>query len=85
MRLVDLDRMTLQNRTHFFALASHMMRRILTDHARARAAGKRPNQALRVALDGDLATVYPRGCDLLLLDRALSELTALDERQGTIV
>ena len=61
------------------------MRRILVDHARARAAAKRPDEALRVTLDGDLASVDPRGCDLLLLDQALSELAHLDERQGCIV
>ena len=74
-----------QSRTQFFALASRMMRRILVDHARARAASKRPAEALRVALDGDLIAVDPRDCDLLLLDQALSELTDLDQRQGSIV
>ena len=74
-----------QSRTHFFALASRMMRRILVDHARARAAAKRPDEALRVELEGDLASVDPRGCDVLLLDQALTELAHLDERQGLIV
>jgi RNA polymerase sigma factor (TIGR02999 family) len=62
-----------------------MMRRILVDHARARAAGKRPDATLRVALDGDLAGVDPRGCDVLMLDVALSELARLDRRQESIV
>ena len=62
-----------------------MMRRILVDHARARAAAKRPDEALRVTLDSDLASVDPRGCDLLMLDKALSELAHLDQRQERIV
>jgi RNA polymerase sigma factor (TIGR02999 family) len=70
---------------HFFALASRMMRRVLVDHARARAAAKRPDGTVRVMLDDDLASVDPRGCDLLLLDQALSELAQLDHRQASIV
>ena len=82
MRLLGQHAVDWQSRTHFFALASRMMRRILVDHARARAAAKRPDEALRVALEGDLASVDPRGCDVLLLDQALTELARLDERQG---
>jgi RNA polymerase sigma-70 factor (ECF subfamily) len=85
VRLLGQQRVDWQNRTHFFALASQMMRRVLVDHARARAAAKRPEQAVRVSLDGELASVDPRGCDLLMLDQALSELTRLDRRQGNIV
>jgi RNA polymerase sigma factor (TIGR02999 family) len=61
------------------------MRRILVDHARTRAAAKRPEGQLRVTLDGDLASVAPRGFDLLMLDEALSELAHLDDRQGSII
>ena len=73
LRLLGQQEVDWQSRTHFFALASQMMRRILVDHARARAAAKRPDGATRVSLDGVLATVDPRGCYLLMLDQALSE------------
>ena len=85
LRLLGQRAVDWQSRTHFFALGSRMMRRILVDHARARAAAKRPDATLRVTLDGDLASVAPRGCDLLLLDQALSELADLDARQGSFV
>jgi RNA polymerase sigma factor (TIGR02999 family) len=85
LRLLGQRGVDWQSRMHFFALASRMMRRILVDHARARAAAKRPDGALRVTLEGDLASVHPRGCDLLLLDQAMSELAHLDQRQGSIV
>jgi len=85
VRLVGQREVDWQCRSHFFAMASRMMRRILVDHARARAAGKRPDATLRVALDGDLASVDPRGCDFLMLDLALSELARLDQRQESIV
>ena len=85
LRLVGQRDVDWQSRTHFYALASRMMRRILVDHARARAAGKRPDAAMRVTLEGELASIDPRGCDLLMLDRALSELAHLDLRQESIV
>ena len=85
LRLVGQRDVDWQSRTHFFALASRMMRRILVDHARARAAAKRPDEALRVTLDGSLASIDPRGCDLLMLDQALTELAHLDQRQESIV
>ena len=85
LRLLAQRRVRWQTRAHFFALASRMMRRVLVDHARARAAAKRPHESLRVMLDADLVSVDPRGCDLLLLDQALSELNDLDARQGHIV
>jgi RNA polymerase sigma factor (TIGR02999 family) len=85
LRLLGQRDVDWQSRAHFLALASRMMRRVLVDHARTRAAAKRPAEALRVTLEGDLASVHPRGCDLLLLDQALSELSHLDERQGSIV
>jgi RNA polymerase sigma factor (TIGR02999 family) len=62
-----------------------MMRRILVDHARAQQAAKRPAAAMKVTLDERISQAPPIDCDLLLLDRALSELTAVDPRQGQIV
>jgi RNA polymerase sigma factor (TIGR02999 family) len=85
LRLLGQRDVDWQSRTHFFALASRMMRRILVDHARSRAAAKRPDETLRVDLDGDLVSVDPRGCDLLLLDQALTELADLDPRQSAFV
>ena len=85
LRLVGQREVDWQCRMHFFALASRMMRRVLVDYARARAAAKRPDEALRVMLDDDFAIVAPHGCDVLMLDQALSELAHLDQRQSSIV
>jgi RNA polymerase sigma factor (TIGR02999 family) len=85
LRLLAQRRVDWQNRAHFFALASRMMRRVLVDHARSRAAGKRPDEAVRIVLDADLVSVEPRSCDLLSLDIALTELNDLDARQCRIV
>ena len=85
IRLVGLERLTWQNRAHFFGVAAQVMRRILVDYARAHRAAKRPRTALQVALDDRFGATQPRGCDLLALDEALNDLTRMDERMGRIV
>lgn len=85
MRLAGQDRVAWQNRGQFYGIAAQMMRRILVDHARARRAAKRPNPAMRAELDDQIAAAEPPGLDLVMLDDALTELSALDARQGQIV
>jgi RNA polymerase sigma factor (TIGR02999 family) len=84
LRLVDQRDTDWQNRAHFFAVASEMMRRILVDHARARTAQKRtaplsmPEDRLQAAIEGDVD-------ELIALDAALDELERLSSRQARIV
>ena len=85
LRLVGQDRVVWQNRAHFFGIAARMMRRILVDHARGLRRSKRFGDAVRVTLDDRAGTVSVPDCELLVLDRALDELTAIDPRQGQIV
>ena len=72
------------NREQFYAVASRLMRRILVDHARKRAAHKR-GAGVRVTLAEGLAASPSREPDLLDIDAALDELAALDERQARLV
>jgi RNA polymerase sigma factor (TIGR02999 family) len=84
LKLVDQRRVRWQNRAHFFAVASSVMRRLLVDHARARGAVKR-GAAITVSLDG-VDVPADRGTpDLLALDTALHKLAALDLRQARLV
>ncbi len=86
LRLVGQQRVSWQNRAHFFGLAAQMMRRILVDHARKHQAAKRPTAALKVAWAERVgASEQSRDCELLLLDQALCELAASYPRQGQIV
>jgi RNA polymerase sigma factor (TIGR02999 family) len=62
-----------------------MMRRVLVDHARARAAAKRPRPELQITLENAMPSVEPRIFELLSLDRALDELAAFDSRQARLV
>src|ERR1017187_10447000 len=74
-----------QGRAHFFAAASIVMRRILVDHARSRAAAKRPGGKQRVSLDEFMASANPRIEQLLILDEALTRLADWDRRQARLV
>jgi RNA polymerase sigma factor (TIGR02999 family) len=85
IRLVGQDRVEWQGRAHFFGIAAQMMRRVLVDHARERQAAKRLGGAVRVELDDQVAAVAAPDVEVLSLDRALDELTALDPRQAHIV
>jgi RNA polymerase sigma-70 factor (ECF subfamily) len=74
-----------QGRSHFFAAASIVMRRILVDHARSRAAGKRAGGRQRVDLNEFMASASPRIEQMLILDEALTRLAEWDSRQARLV
>ena len=76
-KLVNVD-VEWQDRSHFFALAARMMRRILVDHANAKATAKRGGDAAKLALD-DVVVVSPEaGEEILDLHEALNELAVND-------
>lgn len=85
LRLIQQRRMDWENRSHFFAIAAQLMRRILVDHARARNAGKRPNAGLKVTLSDLPIGVEDRTVEFLALNQALERLEAIDPRQARIV
>jgi RNA polymerase sigma factor (TIGR02999 family) len=84
LKLIDQRRVHWQNRSHFYSIAGHVMRRILVDHARARAAAKRGGNA-RIPLDDVDVGVAPRDVDVLALDAALDKLASVDRRQSELV
>src|SRR5712664_4476799 len=51
LRLINRQRVRWQNRAHFFAVAAHLMRQILVDHARSRSAAKRGSTPYKITLD----------------------------------
>jgi RNA polymerase sigma factor (TIGR02999 family) len=74
-----------EDRVHFLALSSQIIRRILVDHARARGYAKRGGNAVRVPLDDVLAGAGARGIEMLALDQALETLSKVDGRKGRVV
>uniref|UniRef100_Q01P93 RNA polymerase, sigma-24 subunit, ECF subfamily n=1 Tax=Solibacter usitatus (strain Ellin6076) TaxID=234267 RepID=Q01P93_SOLUE len=85
IRLANQTHLECQGRTHFYAIAAHLMRQILVDHARERNAVKRGG-GNKVALEeADAALSEGRAVDLIQLDHALDKLAELDPRQSRIV
>ena len=85
LRLVDVERLTLKNRTHFFAVAAKLMRQILVDHARRQHAEKRGGGVTMVSLEEVSPAAQPQRVDVLALDQALEALSAIDPRQCSVV
>ena len=74
-----------RDRTHFLSVAARIMRRILVERARARRAGKRGGDDVRVTLTGSVPAPAEHPVDILMLDAALERLHASDERQARVV
>lgn len=85
IKLVDHSRIDWQGRTHFIALASTTLRRILIDHARKRKAQKRGGGWKQITLDTQGLLPLKGGAHLLDLDEALCELEKVDPRAAEII
>jgi RNA polymerase sigma factor (TIGR02999 family) len=89
LRLTQQERTNWRNRTHFFAIAAQLMRRILVDHVRRRQRQRRGGEHVIITLDvmQDVAAPEPSGnaVDVLALDEALGKLEVLAPRQCRIV
>ena len=71
LKLARLDRLSWQDRSHFFGVAAHLMRQILVDHARARRADKRGGDVRIVPLDEALILDKGRPMEIIALHEAL--------------
>lgn len=84
LRLVKQAPAEVENRAHFLAVASRLMRQILVDHARGHRAAKRGG-GLKLELQDAMAEQKAQNIDLIALDNALNELARLDPQQSQIV
>ena len=86
-KLVGLDRIEFNDRSHFYALSARIMRQILTDYAKRRRALKRRGVHVPLepggggAAEGTEATIEA----LIDLDRALESLSEISERQTHVI
>ena len=85
LRLVDVERIQLEGRAHFFALAARMMRRLLVDSARARGNEKRGGRLRRVPLDEASDVLADPQLDFEALDDALQKLESIHPRKVQVV
>lgn len=86
LKLIDQRAVNWQSRTHFFAIAAQLMRRILVDHARTKNREKRGGDFLIMPLEeAALIAGNEKSVDLIALDQALNRLAEIDEQQARIV
>jgi RNA polymerase sigma factor (TIGR02999 family) len=85
VRLIDVNRIQWQNRSHFLAVAAQTMRRILVEFARQRHRQKRGGDVMRVTIDNAEDIGQEKGNDLIALSDALSALETFDPRMSQVV
>ncbi len=85
LRLINQRQVDWRNRAQFMGVAAGIMRRILINHARDRAAGKRAGGRHQVSLSLVEAAASEPAVDLIELETALQQLTTLDERKARVV
>jgi len=85
LRLIGLSPPQWESRTHFFAIASQLMRQILVDYARRHVAAKRGGGACKLSLEEATVLSKQKDVDVLSLDDALNALAKIDPRQSRVV
>jgi RNA polymerase sigma factor (TIGR02999 family) len=85
LRVNDMNRVSWQNRAHFFAICARQMRWILTDLYRSKQYKKRGAGAERVSLDETPALTSKPSRDLVAISDALGQLETIDPRKSRVV
>lgn len=85
LRLIDARRVSWNDRSHFLAACSQIMRRILVDHARARGAAKRGGGAIVAPLEEAWVASVEPDTDVVAVDEALEALAKIDPRKAKVV
>jgi len=85
VKLSDQANIEWKNRSHFYGIASRLMRQILVDHARRHAAAKRGSSTIHFSIDDLQISVEERADGILALNDALERLEKLDKQQAHVV
>ena len=85
LQLVDTTAIEWQDRAHFFAVCAQVMRHILVDSARARAAAKRGGGKPKVNLDDAPGAYTERDREIVAVDEALEALASMDPRKARVI
>ncbi len=85
LRMVAPKELDVSDRSHFFAVAVTVMRRVLVDQYRRQHMKKRSSDGARVTLDAALIESDTNDFDVLVLDEALTALAELDARKARVV
>lgn len=84
MRLIQAN-VALQDRGHFFALASRLMRRVLVDHAKSRSRMKRNSGAREIGAEEAPEALPTMDFDIVALDDALEALQKMEPRLAQVI
>lgn len=86
LKLINQREVNWENRTHFYAIAANLMRRILVDYARTKKRDKRGGDQIILPLEEAFAVAGKQeSVDLIALDEALTRLEKIDKRQARII
>ncbi len=85
LRLSEESGIKWENRSHFYGIASHLMRQILIDYARRHAAQKRGNNKVHFSIHDIQIPIEDRADSIIALDETLKRLAEIDERQAKVV
>jgi RNA polymerase sigma-70 factor (ECF subfamily) len=85
LRLSEQTGIDWKDRSHFYGIASRLMRQILIDYARLHATSKRGGDSVHFSIDSVQIPVAESAGSLLILNEALERLESLDEKQAQIV
>ena len=85
LKLVDQRSVEWHDRTHFFAVAAQVMRRILVDHARRRKSDKRGGGIVPLTIGAALEVAAAENFDVIALDTALEGLEKIFPQQARLV
>jgi RNA polymerase sigma factor (TIGR02999 family) len=85
LRLIDVEGVDWQNRSHFYALCARLMRRVMIDFARSRNSRKRDGRFPHIGLEAAEDVGVPTDVDVLEVDEALKKLETLDARKSQVV
>jgi RNA polymerase sigma factor (TIGR02999 family) len=84
LRLIQAN-VALQDRGHFFALASRLMRRVLVDHAKSRSRIKRNAAPREQTAEGTEETLPHFDVDVVALDDAMEGLQQMEPRLAQVI
>lgn len=85
LKLADQNQISWQNRAHFYAISSRVMRQVLISYARKHNAEKRGGGTPDTLLEGKEIALNERADELIALDEALTRLSTFDERLAQVV
>jgi RNA polymerase sigma factor (TIGR02999 family) len=85
LKLIRAGSLAVENRVHFLALCSRIIRQILVDHARSRNYAKHGGGVATVILDDAIPGPPSRDIEVLALNEALESLAKIDQRKVRVV